>query len=64
MVCFAGRLLKDKGVMEFVEAARIIKKKGINARFILAGKNLSNPTGINTKEIKNFKDEKIVEVLG
>ena len=65
VVCFAGRLLKDKGVMEFVEAARIIKKKGINARFILAGKkDLSNPTGINTKEIKNFKDEKIVEVLG
>ncbi len=65
VICFAGRLLKDKGVNEFVEAARIIKKKGINARFLIAGeKDLSNPTGINNKDIKYLKDEKIVEVLG
>ena len=34
-VTFAGRLLKDKGVYEFIKAAKILKKRGINARFFL-----------------------------
>ena len=32
-ICLASRLLKDKGVFEFVNAAKKIKEKGINAKF-------------------------------
>jgi len=37
VVTFASRLLRDKGVVEFVEAARILKKKGLRAGFWLVG---------------------------
>ena len=44
MVCFAARLLRDKGIYEFVSAAEILNKLGISARFIVAGDlDLKNP---------------------
>lgn len=65
VVCFAGRLLKDKGVDEFVSAARILKSRGVHARFLLAGqKDLMNPSGLTEKEIQYICDEGVVEVLG
>lgn len=65
VVCFSGRLLKDKGVNEFVTAARILKKRGLNARFLLAGKkDLSNPTGLKNEELNYLQNEGVVEVLG
>lgn len=65
VICFAGRLLKDKGVNEFISAAKILKKRGVYARFQLAGqKDLKNPTGIKAVEIKRIHEEGVVEVLG
>ena len=37
VVCFSARLLRDKGVIEFILASKIIKNEGIKARFIIAG---------------------------
>src|SRR5690606_34931013 len=37
LVVLAARMLKQKGVMEFVEAARILKSQGHGARFALVG---------------------------
>ena len=65
VVCFAGRLIKDKGVNEFISAARILQNRGFHARFLLAGqKDLLNPSGLKAKEIKNIRSEAVVEVLG
>lgn len=65
VVCFAGRLLKDKGVNEFVSAARILKERNVHSRFLLAGqRDLINPSGLTIKEIKHIQDEGYVEVLG
>ena len=36
-VLFASRLLRDKGVWEFVEAARLARAHGTEAEFLLAG---------------------------
>jgi len=36
-VCFASRLIRDKGVYEFVSAASMLGKRGVKARFLLAG---------------------------
>ena len=64
-VCFLGRLLRDKGVYEFISAARLIKNKGVKARFWLAGdEDIDNPSGLNKKDLKDIKKEGIVEVLG
>src|SRR5690606_38948362 len=37
VVLFAGRLLLDKGIAEFVEAARLLRGRGVAARFVAAG---------------------------
>ncbi len=34
---FVGRMLKDKGILEFIEAAKILKQTKINAEFWLCG---------------------------
>jgi glycosyltransferase involved in cell wall biosynthesis len=64
-VLLPARMLWDKGVAEFVQAARILKAEGINARFILAGDTDEDylaavPTGL----LKEWQKEEIVEWLG
>ncbi len=64
-ICFAARLLKDKGIYEFVNAAKIIKEKGIEARFLVAGDlDISNPTSLNFEDLNRIKEEGNVEFLG
>ncbi len=65
IVCFASRLLIDKGVNEFIAAAKIIKERKIEARFFLAGDlDTQNPSGLNANDIKKIRDEGYVEILG
>ncbi len=65
VVTFAARLLKDKGVVEFVEAARILKARGVLVRFCLAGSpDPDNPTSVNEDEIREWGRQEIVEPLG
>ena len=65
VICFAARLLVDKGVFEYISAARLIKKRGIKARFLLAGDlDLKNRTGLMNKDIKKIFEEGCVEILG
>jgi len=64
-VCFAARLLREKGVYEFVSAARLLRERGIQARFCLAGGlDTKNPTGLNLDDFNKLKEEVCVEVLG
>ena len=64
-VCFAARLLRDKGIYEFVSAAKILNERGIQARFLIAGDlDLNNLTGIKFDEYNKLKNEKSIEVLG
>ena len=52
----ASRLLRDKGVFEYVEAAKIIKNKGLNVEFRLYGDiDEDNPASLNDTEIKVIK---------
>ncbi|MCC6443338.1 MAG: glycosyltransferase family 4 protein [Armatimonadetes bacterium] len=61
----ACRLLKDKGVGEFVEAARLIRKRGGSARFWLAGAlDKGNPACIAQESLTAWEQEGIVELLG
>ena len=62
---FTGRFLWDKGLGEFVEAARITKQKHPKAQFWLAGiVDPDNPAGINKDIIKRWHDERIVTNFG
>jgi glycosyltransferase involved in cell wall biosynthesis len=64
-VIMASRLLRDKGVLEFVAAARILKERGVSARFWLVGEpDLANPASILPQTVEVWKAEGVVECLG
>ena len=65
IVCFVGRLLVEKGVYDFISAAELLIKKGIQAQFLLAGDvDTQNPTGLNSNDIKKIKKDGFVKILG
>ena len=65
VVAMAARLLRDKGVHEFVEAATLLRRRGINARFWLVGvPDPGNPTSVNEDELDAWRSAGIVELLG
>ena len=62
---FAGRLIWDKGVQEFVDAARIIKAKYPNTRFEIIGFiDQSNPKAVLYEQIAQWQKEKVIRYLG
>jgi len=65
VVIMASRLLKDKGVHEFVGAAKNIKSKGIEVRFQLVGEpDYENPESVTNEELQSWEAEGVVECLG
>lgn len=64
-VILPARMLWDKGVGEFVEAARMVKKEYPEIIFQLAGGvDTENPAGIAEEQLKAWQEESIVEWLG
>jgi len=60
-----ARLLRDKGVLEFVEAARILRSNLPGARFQLLGPiDEGNRTAISRSELDSWTKEGVVEYLG
>jgi glycosyltransferase involved in cell wall biosynthesis len=64
-VSMASRLLRDKGVMEFVEAARLLRQRGLNARFWLIGApDPANPATVSDLQVSAWRKEGLIECLG
>ncbi len=64
-VVMAARLLRTKGVEEFVQAARLVKKQHPTVRFLLVGApDSANPASISNSDIAAWKEEGVVEPLG
>ena len=61
---FVGRLLFDKGIVEFLEAAAIVKSKFPFVRFILLGDFDDNPSSIDLDYLQPYLDNNIVEWFG
>jgi glycosyltransferase involved in cell wall biosynthesis len=59
-----GRMLPEKGVREFVEAARILRPKYPNARFMLLGGIDGSKSAIPRTEIEGWSTQPRVEYLG
>lgn len=65
VVLLASRLLADKGVREFVQAARLLKQQGISARFCLVGSiDPANPASLTDAELTQWASEGVVELWG
>ena len=60
-----GRLLWDKGVGEYVEAARRLRARYPQARFRLLGPvGVDNPSAITRDEVAAWEQEGVIEYLG
>jgi glycosyltransferase involved in cell wall biosynthesis len=65
VVLMAARLLADKGVAEFVEAARLLKERGCMARFVLVGTvDVANPTSFTEAQVAAWAKAGVVECWG
>lgn len=60
-----ARLLRDKGVREYVEAARMLRREGLDARFQLLGPiDTGNRSAIQRDELDRWVRESAIEYLG
>jgi glycosyltransferase involved in cell wall biosynthesis len=65
VVVMAARLLRDKGVHEFVAAARLMAQRNVAVRFCLIGKpDPENPATVTQDELHAWGKEGCVELLG
>lgn len=64
-VVLAARLLKDKGVLEYLSAVRELNRRGVSAQYKLVGDiDLGNPSSFSQEELIQIQAEGIVDVEG
>ena len=62
---FAGRIIWEKGIKEYVTAAKIIKEKYSNTKFQLLGfVDPSNPNSVPYQDIQDWQRKNIITYLG
>jgi glycosyltransferase involved in cell wall biosynthesis len=65
LVVLASRMLRDKGVVEFVEAATYLSAQKVRARFVLVGEvDPGNPTAISSDQLQQWTSTGAVEWWG
>ncbi|HSJ88505.1 MAG TPA: glycosyltransferase family 4 protein [Anaerolineales bacterium] len=65
VVLFSSRMLVTKGLLEYIEAARTLRQKGLNTRFALAGRtDPGNPASIPDEQINAWKQSETLEWWG
>lgn len=65
IVILPSRLLKDKGVIEFVDASNLLRNSNIKVRMVLIGEvDTGNPTSVNQEVINSWLKEGVIECWG
>jgi glycosyltransferase involved in cell wall biosynthesis len=65
VVVLPGRMLWDKGVGEFVEAAQRVQADGLRARFVLVGDSDSeNPAAVPVTQLREWEKKGVIEWWG
>lgn len=59
-----SRLLREKGVPEYVEAARVVRKTHPQARFLVLGRIEKGPTAVTATQLESWRAEGAIEYLG
>ena len=64
-VLFVGRLLWQKGLADFVAAARLLRAEGVDARFTIAGYGeAGNPDSVPMETLDGWQREGLIDYLG
>lgn len=62
---FIGRILWDKGIGEFVDAAKVVKKQHPHVQFYVLGQlGASNPTCVNLQQMEEWEKSGVIKFLG
>jgi glycosyltransferase involved in cell wall biosynthesis len=61
---FIGRLIKDKGIIEYLEACKKVKAKHPKIRCLLVGPFDSNPSALKNDELKPYIESGVIEYFG
>lgn len=65
LVVLPARLLKEKGVLVFVDAVRLLRQRGVTWRFALVGTaDYDNPSSVSEVEIREWEAAGLVEWWG
>lgn len=64
-VILASRMLRDKGIVEFYDAAKLLQKRKVKAKFVLVGDpDPMNPTSISKQTLEASQREGVLEWWG
>jgi len=64
-ITLMARMIRDKGIVEFVQAVEILAARGLNVRGLLVGKpDLGNPRSLRPEELAVLTAGTVVEWLG
>ncbi|MDC3416606.1 glycosyltransferase family 4 protein [Aquibacillus salsiterrae] len=61
---YIGRLIKDKGIKEYLEACKEVKVKHPKVRCLLVGPFDSNPSALKPDELKPYIENGVIEYFG
>lgn len=59
-----ARLLREKGVYDFVEAARLVRASAPDARFVLVGGKDANPGSVSNEQLAAWQAEGVIHWTG
>ncbi|EKE10097.1 MAG: hypothetical protein ACD_16C00079G0002 [uncultured bacterium] len=64
-IAFVSRMLKDKGILELIEAIRLLKAKGVKARFLFYGDiDPQNPSSVQSSDLETWQKEGLIAYQG
>lgn len=64
-VAYVGRMLKDKGIVELIEAVKLLRQKNVDLQLILAGApDPSNPASITLKQLQDWQKDGYCNFVG
>jgi glycosyltransferase involved in cell wall biosynthesis len=61
---YVGRLLAEKGILDYVEAARRVRAKHPDARFVVVGGLDPNPASVSRDQVAQWMLDGIIEWVG
>ena len=61
---YIGRLIRDKGIMEYLEACKKVKKQHPQVRCLLVGPFDTNPSALRREELQPYLDDGTIEYFG
>jgi glycosyltransferase involved in cell wall biosynthesis len=60
-----ARIIREKGVVEFLDAARLLKQKGVRLKCVLVGGlDELNPSGFTQEQVLRWIEEGVIECWG